>query len=418
MGDEGRNILLLVIDCLRADMVYEKHLGELHNVRGIINGGTAFTHAFTSSVSTMPSFSSILTGLYPARHGVVSMYGRKLRPWVRTLAQVMRKAGYYTRAEVSGPLDPIIGLNRGFIVYNYRRRDETVYTEWWRKFLKDLGNMPQPWFLLLHLWALHMPRYLPPEYDNPRYGKTRYERALIALDEKIGELLDAVPDDTLLVFTGDHGEYLMETPWQKLSYYVKWYFKKALRKVSRGPLSFLREFERRISLPVGHGFDVRDILARIPLVFKAKGLFPSGIKVDFLVSNVDIFPTIISAVGIRCNLPYRLDGIDLYTAVKEGKHPDRFVIIEAAGVRLTREKYMVAVRGRRYKYVLWPYSRDRKEALYDLERDPQEKINIVLQEREIAELMRKYLETIYLPYHSARTRISSILRRVKRSRRK
>ena len=51
-----------------------------------------------------------------------------------------------------------------------------------------------------------MPRRYPASFDRRRFGRDAYERAFAGVDSWLGELLGAVGDDTLVVFTGDHGE--------------------------------------------------------------------------------------------------------------------------------------------------------------------------------------------------------------------
>ena len=164
-----------------------------------------------------------MTGLYPAKHGVRLHSGTKLRSWIYTLPQFLQKHGYYTRAEVTGPLLPIIGLNKGFNNYNYRDRRVTVYTDWWKNFLRSLDNINDPWFILLHLWELHSPRYLPKSIDpNKIPGRNKYEKALVCLDEKIGELLDKIElQNTTIALLGDHGEYIPSSLFKKLEVKIK-----------------------------------------------------------------------------------------------------------------------------------------------------------------------------------------------------
>lgn len=406
------NVLLIVVDCLRADMVYERHYDNLNNIRRLIEGGVSFPYAFTSSVTTTPSFSSILTGLYPARHGVRSLLGYKLNRDIYTLAQILKKHGYYTVAEVTGPLDPSIGLNRGFDAYNYRDIKVHVYTKWWRNFINSLDKIPQPWFILLHLLELHNPPRIPPGYDRPEYGNTKYERALIALDEKIGELLDKVlSDDVLVIFTGDHGEYLIETFKQKLNFYTKKAYKGIIRRIAKGPLSFLSKYGRKILIEVGHGFHVYEVLARVPLIFYHKKLLPSGVKRYTLASIVDIFPTVLGALNIDYDIPYSLDGINLTEIMREGKEINRWVIIEAAGMRLSEEDRIVSVRTPRYKYILWP--RKGKEVLYDLLSDPSESKNYIKEKPEIASQLKDYLLKTYMPHYSEKHKVTLKIKKLK-----
>ncbi|MGI8407304.1 MAG: sulfatase-like hydrolase/transferase, partial [Actinomycetota bacterium] len=57
------NVLLLAIDSLRADAVNGDHI-ETPNMDRYASAGAAFGQCVSTTTSTTPSFSSILTGCY------------------------------------------------------------------------------------------------------------------------------------------------------------------------------------------------------------------------------------------------------------------------------------------------------------------------------------------------------------------
>jgi len=59
---------------------------------------------------------------------------------------------------------------------------------------------------MLHLWELHPGRRVSAECDSAEFGASQYERAVSSLDVQLGRVLSALDDNTLTVFTGDHGE--------------------------------------------------------------------------------------------------------------------------------------------------------------------------------------------------------------------
>ena len=81
-----------------------------------MQAGVSCTQAVSSASSTTPCVASLLTGTYSFVHGIRSIFGLKLNPTVPTLVETLRTAGYHTVAEVSGPLFPETGLDRGFDV--------------------------------------------------------------------------------------------------------------------------------------------------------------------------------------------------------------------------------------------------------------------------------------------------------------
>jgi len=400
MRTEKPNILMIVIDCLGTKVLNDLKKEKIPNISKLINEGVYFTNAIAVSTTTSPSFASILTGLYPARHGIRQLRGKKLRKNVVTLPQILANNGYFTIAQVTGPLLKILGLDKGFHVYEYRDKEKTVYSDWWRETFKKIKELQEPWFFLLHLWELHGHPTVPSEYNSFRYGLCKYVRALVALDRKLGELLSILSDNTLIVLLGDHGEvYPSHSKKTWLRYSADRCLKKCLKIILTRlfRVSSVKNLEKS-SVKLGHGFSVKDILVKIPLILKHRNL-PKGLKIDIQVSHVDIFPTLLDFLGIKYELEYSLDGRSLLPIIRGEDFSWRPVICEACGAQLKREEYELAVRTPRYKFILKPYVRGDKGKLYDLRKDPQEKRNIIDKKKEVAKILRKYLEVNYLPYY-------------------
>src|SRR5204863_6556336 len=82
------------------------------------------------AVVTLPSHTSILTGLYPFQHGVRDNSGYRVAPNTRTLATMLKAAGYATAAFVGAfPVHSRFGLNQGFDVYDDRFGETGAPTE-------------------------------------------------------------------------------------------------------------------------------------------------------------------------------------------------------------------------------------------------------------------------------------------------
>src|SRR3990170_1080142 len=99
------NVFMLVIDSLRADAVTGDHVAT-KNFDALATRGASFSQAICTCTTTTPSFSSLLTGCYPPKHGVRGLQGYRLSPDVTTIAEAFGSAGYRTYAEVTGPLLP------------------------------------------------------------------------------------------------------------------------------------------------------------------------------------------------------------------------------------------------------------------------------------------------------------------------
>jgi len=67
-----QDVLLMVIDCLRADHVYEKGRSYIPTIDGLREMGFSFLNTIATTTTTTPSFSNLLTGLYPFETGIRS----------------------------------------------------------------------------------------------------------------------------------------------------------------------------------------------------------------------------------------------------------------------------------------------------------------------------------------------------------
>src|SRR3989344_1165321 len=103
------NILLIVVDCLRADHAYENK-AHIPTIKNIMKNGYSFLNTMSSTSTTTPSFASLLTGLYPFENGVRSHSGYSLKKGAKTIQKILKQNGYHTYAEVTGPLTGETGL--------------------------------------------------------------------------------------------------------------------------------------------------------------------------------------------------------------------------------------------------------------------------------------------------------------------
>src|SRR3954467_8881215 len=112
----AQNVLLITIDTLRADA-----LGAYGGPAAtpaldrLAAEGVRFDFAHAHAVTTLTSHASILTGSYPFQHGLRDNTGYRLPPHSRTMAMLLKEAGYETAAFVGAfPLHSRFGLSQGF----------------------------------------------------------------------------------------------------------------------------------------------------------------------------------------------------------------------------------------------------------------------------------------------------------------
>ncbi len=168
-----------------------------------------------------------------------------------------------------------------------------------------------------------------------RAARRAYFANISYVDRWLAELratLDrhGMADDTVIVFTSDHGDMLGERGlWYKMSF-----------------------FEHS---------------ARIPFVLHAPNRFAPG-RSSTPVTLLDVAPTLLDLAGVE--LPDRLDGASVLRFV-DGSHPERTVVGEYLGEGAIAPLFMI--RCGRWKFV---WSEPDPAQLYDLVADPAELVNL------------------------------------------
>lgn len=245
--------------------------------------------------------------------------------------------------------------DRAIDFLNQQHADQPFFL--WTSFIKPHPpfESPVPWNKLYRV-ADMMPPIRPEGYDNlltywnhfqNRYKyrdkgydemlfrmiKAMYYASISFIDYNVGRILEALgdaADNTLIVYTSDHGEMLGDYG-------------------SVGKRSML------------------NAAAKIPMIVKWSGHFESNKKIETPVGLLDLFPTFAHAAHADVSSP-STEGQDLLL-IAQGKSEREYVYSQfseqATGL------YMIASQD--YKYI---YSAaDRKEWLFDLRKDPQETKN-------------------------------------------
>ena len=398
------SILLLVVDCLRADLVARPR-PAWPAASALVERGARFANAYSTCPTTTPAVTSILTGRYPASHGIRALRGARLAEDVPTLAEELARGGYRTLASVTGPLLDNVGLLRGFGELEYRDVPErSVHGPWGERLLERLRADAQAgssFFGLVHLWDMHTPRTYPRELDRREFGRNTYERSLAGLDRWLGRAVEAVGDETLVVLTGDHGENVNLEP-RSLGMQAK-----AMRLRELLPVSPLasRVLERGVRSDSklllrhaprffwNHNQTLFETDVRVPLVFVGPAVAP-GVR-STSVSHVDLAPTFLDLAGLLS--PVEWDGRSLAASVRDGSEPPPHpVVMEVpegapSGVETIRQQ---AIREGSYKLVTSLEDDRVTDALYDLVADPNERRNLARERPEVVARLRGRLEDV------------------------
>ncbi len=207
-------ILLLTLDTTRADAVApEGDPATTPALAALAARSLRFSQAYATAPMTLPSHASMLTGLYPAGHGLHEN-GRRLRDGIALVPERLHALGYATAAFVSGyPLERQFGLARGFDQYDddFSGGVERSAAATVDRALAVLDPAEsRPLFLWVHLYDPHEP-YVPPEPFRSRFADDPYLGEIAAMDAALGRLIEAFENraasaPTRLLVAADHGE--------------------------------------------------------------------------------------------------------------------------------------------------------------------------------------------------------------------
>lgn len=348
------NIVLITLDTTRADRLgcYGYDAVETPHIDRLAAEGTLYERCYTPVPITLPSHLSILTGTYPAFHGVHENAGFYVAPELETWPELLQRQGYDTAAFVGAfPLDSQTGLDQGFDLYddNYPSSleegkhpslqgffDERPAADVVRPALEWLAERRGPYFLWTHFFDPHQP-LIPPSPFRERYSQALYDGEIAAVDEAIGRLLAKLEergdlDRTLIILTADHGEGLGDHGEQT------------------------------------HALLLHSSTIRVPLVIRdPRG--PAGRRVDTPVATVDILPTVLDRLGLA--IPAAVQGHLLPSADGETT-PRREILSETLyGALLHGWSPLERLTVEDWMYVHGPNPR-----LYHLADDPHELHNL------------------------------------------
>ena len=410
------NVLLISVDTLRLDRLtcYGGEEGTTPHIDGLAGQGVRFRSVQAPRGLTWPSLTTVLTGLQPRTHQV-RVNGALLDEEFVTLPEILARHGYDTGGFLSNMCD---APNRGL---------DTFFCSWWeasgppptrqrkqwmshdqpkwdaaitREALEFITRpRDEPFFAWVHYIDPHKPFDLVEEHARPtvdgsfavdddtlaaltlsgtpptaaqsRQLLAIYDSQVAATDAHIGDLLAGLEaagltDDTLVVFTADHGEELGDHN----AYFY-------------------------------HLSSIYQQVLSVPLILRWPGKLPAGTVVNAPIAGMDIAPTVLDYLGLAG---------DAEEAAMEGQSRSGLARGEAGaqGAAHTFAEWsdlMLIVGEGEWRYV-WnpngvitfgaPFLRETgrgftiaAEELYDLTTDPGQHDNIVAEHPERATALRR-----------------------------
>jgi arylsulfatase A-like enzyme len=404
------NILLLMFDKCRADAIgcYGSSQHRTPNLNRLAASGVRFDHAYTPQALCAPARASMITGLYPHAHGVrrnvypttPSSYTHtnfpdvivdpfrdaRFRLWDNIVYQ-LNNAGYATGCIGKwhlGPANP--GFFDMFKAFNSLLRHwvgephrsayrPDVETNEGIRFIE--ANANRPWFLYQSYYAPHEPLEPPKQWASKfeREDHSDYHATIANLDWNAGRISEALRrhnllDNTLIIFTSDHGRSWIDRP-------------------GSGEQRIALSYEEAIRVP---------LIMRYPARLPQSKVWNSGVNLAALA------PTILEASGISLarGLPGHDETPTLHATslFKTISGPDAWrepVVVqnipqaEIDGTFFDER----AIRTARHKLILRKFDARpelRPGELYDLEADPGEAANLYSKEPRLVAEVAQQLE--------------------------
>ena len=303
--EQPPNILLITVDTLRADHVgawgYSRDTTPA--IDALTEKSLVFERAYSPAPWTLPAVASLHTGLYPTAH-TIQRPRAALPSEVVTLAEILQREGWVTASVTSNSLlSERFGYGQGFDFYDTGDAIDHAHistpgvTQTARDHLANFAESEQPFFLSV--------LYFDPHYDWLSHGmgfaaesagrllggetihelrdmaaegsglsveeishiRDRYDEEVRFTDQGIGTLLFelealGLSDNTIVLFTADHGEEFMEHGW------------------------------------LGHTRFLYDGMIHVPLAIYDPRTPQKGARIAAPVSTVSVTPTLVELAGL------------------------------------------------------------------------------------------------------------------------
>lgn len=374
----------------------------------LVKDGVQFNEYYCPAPQCSPSRGSLLTGKYPHNNGLIGLghKGFSIYEDIKTLPMALNEAGYDTTLigfshETIGKEEPGKSSSTTRLGYqNYVHVEGNFAPEVTNeaiKFFEEKRHSETPFFVNIGFEETHRPfeRYEPymdkledievlpylPDTLNVRRDLSLFHGSVKVLDEAIGRITKTLKEtrldeNTIVIYTTDHG----------------------------------------LAFPRAKG-TLKDAGIETALIIRVPYVDVQGRKLNHLLCNVDLMPTILDLVGAE--IPEGIDGKS-FAKLLLGKSEDE--VREEFFCEMTwHDQYhpMRGVRTKEFKFIknfhngpkiYMPYDihsslsgvdvRDQfyvdaqKEEIYDLKNDPLEERNLIDDEEYelVANQLRQRLE--------------------------
>lgn len=323
--------------------------------------GVSFSHFYSSSPICSPSRAGILTGRYPVRTHVPTVFTPKksigtlynilgnkysygmqgISPDEITLGEILQQRGYSTQLIGKwhlGEHSPHLPTEKGFdhflgAFFSNDMKPYEIYRDT-ERILKDPVDQTQ----LTQIFTKEACQFIEQNYQNPfflyycqpfphepvhasnNFRKTSnagvYGDCIQELDWSVGQILNKLEEydilnNTVILFTSDNG------PWQQGN-----------PGLNRGRKGLVFEGGQKV-----------------PFIFSYPTIFPQNMTIDTMAMNIDIFPSILELLQIPLPSDRIIDGKSFLSLLKgetkKSEHKYLFYFWN---------KHIQAIRDHRWKY--------------------------------------------------------------------
>lgn len=392
------NLLLLTLDTVRPDHIsaYGYEGIATPNIDALAHDGVRFTRGVAQASITPTSHASILSGVYPNRHGLRGFTKQnRVADGQPLLSEILGGEGYRTAAFIAATtLHPAYGLNRGFDLYHYPVPfGDYLFSGFGRSLLptllhfaglvKDKGayrrgqyqtadairwldhNGSDPFFLWVHFFDAHDPYFPSGRFQSRKvhHGARwldrfrpvyKYDSEILGIDSYVGDLVghlrrSGLLEKTIIVAVSDHGEGLGDHG----------YF--------------------------GHTARLYQEQLRLLLLMRYPPRLPQHAIVKAQIRSVDIVPTVLELMDIKHD--HQFEGESLLPLIASHEPDHRIAIAETMAPSRTGNR-LVSVSDGQFKLIR---SLSGEEWLFDLVADPGETRNLNSGLPAVGERLRSHL---------------------------
>jgi arylsulfatase A-like enzyme len=354
-GPVQPHVFVYLVDTLRADSLspYGSQRPSSADIDAFARDGVIYQNAWSPSSWTLPAVVSVLTGVYPFRHGIMKGDVKFSENNAPALATLLTRAGYDSLGishsfVASDRFGVTVGFQQ-FHLFDHLSKNELRSQEVRKTLLSALLQRQdpiRPIFAYLHTVDPHAPYTLTPEgrgyteqspgaLDPSKYSpktftveglgsnpaevehlKALYDGEVAVTERQFGRFLNMLKlldlyDDSVIVLLSDHGE----------------------------------EFNEHGGFD--HGRTLYEEQLRVPLIVKYPGSKWAGTRILQRVSTLDLAPTILALAEVETD-NLILDGRSLLPSELTDSQPERALFAEvnpAPAEHLSSVNYRAIVQG-------------------------------------------------------------------------